>query len=162
MLVVSIVIEVTTVLLDTWVDAQLACVDLLGPQMVILEMAIDRLDILAVLHDSHGLDILALDDVVPVAIWATGRWLWLREEAGLAHLLWEHHGDFIPDGLGLRAHLVESIGERTKDVAPRRLVAGCVRRLELERILENELLWCHSSCRCADEGGGSEQLHDYY
>lgn len=117
-LVLLVVVKVSRVLLDL-VDAENAGVDFLGPQAVLLELAVDLALLLAVLVlDPDALDVGALDDVVPLAILLARVRLGLREESGLLKALGEHHGDFVPDGTSLAGERLEALLEVLERLAP--------------------------------------------
>jgi len=117
-LVLLVVIKVTRVLLDL-VDAEDAGVDLLGPQAVLLELAVDLALLLAVLVlDPDALDVGALDDVVPLAVGLARVRLGLGEEGGLLKALGEHHGDLVPDGASLAGERLEALLEVLERLGP--------------------------------------------
>lgn len=76
-LVLLLVIEITAVLLHL-INTEDARVDLLDPQVVVLELAVDVALLLAIyVLDPHALNISALDYMVPLAVVLPGVWLWL-------------------------------------------------------------------------------------
>ena len=117
-LVLLVVVEVTRVLLDL-VDAEHAGVDLLGPQAVLLELAVNLALLLAVLVlDPDALDVGALDDVVPFTVLLARVRLGLGEESSLLKALGEHHGDLVPNGASLASERLEALLEVLERLAP--------------------------------------------
>ncbi len=80
MLVLLIVIQVSAVLLDV-VNAKHAGVNLLRPQAVVLQLAVDLSLLLTVgVLNPDALDVSTLDDMIPLAVMLAGMWLGLCEE----------------------------------------------------------------------------------
>ena len=109
MLVVLVIVEVATVLLDL-VDTEVAGVDLLGSQAVVVELAVDLSLLLALsILDPDALDIGTTHDVVPLVVVLARVRLGQREEAGLVHCFGEHEGDLIPDLASLAGQGLERL-----------------------------------------------------
>lgn len=112
MLIIGLIIQVTTVLLDG-INAELGRVDLLSSQVVVLKLAVNSTLLLAIsILNPDALDISAFDDVIPDIVRFADMGLRGREEVGLAHGLGEEHGNLIPDSLRLSGHALERVGHR--------------------------------------------------
>jgi hypothetical protein len=79
MLVFLLIVKVTTVLLDL-VNTELGRIDLLGAEVVVLELAADLAMLLAVLLGPQRLNVGTLDDVVPVRVGSAVDLLGLSED----------------------------------------------------------------------------------
>lgn len=118
MLVVLVVIEVATVLLDL-VNTEVTGIDLLGSQAVVLELAIDVSFLLTLgVFNPDALDVSTLHDVVPFVVMLARVRLGQREEAGLVHCLGEHKGDLIPDLASLASQGLEGLLQVVQRLRP--------------------------------------------
>lgn len=117
-LVGLVIVEIATVLLDL-VDAEVAGVDLLGSQAVVLELAFDLSFLLALsVLNPDALDVGTFHDVVPLVVVLAGVRLGQREEAGLVHGLGEHESDLIPDLAGLAGQGLERLLQVVQRLGP--------------------------------------------
>ena len=81
MLVILVIVEVPRILLHGIVDAQVARIHLLGPQRMRIQLPIDLPPLPTGLAlDPDLLDVLAADDIVPVAVRLAPRGLGRRQE----------------------------------------------------------------------------------
>lgn len=133
MLVVFVIIQITTVLLDVRVYAKGAGVDLLDAEVVSFQLSID-LTLLGTIgtRNPHALDLRTADDVVPVRVRTTGVLLGQREHGRVIHGMREVVRDFLPispslvrESLQVVLKLLERLGE---DV--RALLEGVVALLD--------------------------------
>ena len=99
MLIVVIIIQIPTVLFHTRINSKSAWVDLLDPEIIWLELAIDLAFLLSIcIVDPDTLDVSTFDVIVPLVVWSPCVFLWCREEAGGRHVFWIHQRNFIPHG----------------------------------------------------------------
>jgi hypothetical protein len=155
-LVLLVVVEVAAVLLDL-VDAEHAGVDLLDPQVELLELAVDLALLLALrVLDPDALDVGALDNVIPLAIMLARVRLGRREEGGLVEALGVHHGHLVPGGAGLAGQRLEALLEVVEGLGPGLLLELTEGAGELEHLL----LGRHRSGGGADEQRRGGDLHD--
>lgn len=118
MLVVLHIVQVTTVLLHL-VDTKFLRVDRLGSHGVGLEMAVDLSLLLALgVLDPGLLDVLALQDVLPLGVGSPAMRLWHRQEVRLVHRLREHQAHLVPEILDLRREGVEGALEVLQRLRP--------------------------------------------
>lgn len=75
MLIIGLIIQVSRVLLDS-VNAKLLWVHTLGSEVILLEIALyaTLLDAILILNPD-GLNVSALDNVVPFTVWPANVWL---------------------------------------------------------------------------------------
>jgi hypothetical protein len=101
MLVFLLIVKVTTVLLDL-VNTKLGGIDLLGAEVVVLELAANLAVLLAILLDPEGLNVGTLDDVVPVSVGSAVDLLGLSKDLLLESLnsVRSKKCDFVPDSRG--------------------------------------------------------------
>lgn len=111
-LILILVIEVTAELLDG-VDTKLGRVDGLGAKVVGLDEVVEVT--LGLVGSPHVMNLLALDDVIPLGIGSSGgglrgsaEGLLLERLDGIGH----QKGDLVPEALGLGSDLAEEVLER--------------------------------------------------
>jgi len=147
-LVLLVVVKVAAVLLDL-VDAENAGVDLLDPQVELLELAIDLALLLALgVLNPDTLDVGALDDVVPLAVVLAGVGLGCREESGFVEALRVHGCHLVPCRFGLASERLEALLKVVERLGPQVFLELAEGAGELEDLL----LWRHRS-----RGGASKQ-----
>lgn len=118
MLVVLIIIQVSTVLLDL-VYTKLGRINLLGSQIVGLQLPINLTLLFALgILNPYALHIGTLDNVVPGAIGSLDVWLGGGEEGGLVHSLGEVQCDLVPNGFGLGGHTLHLVPEGVQSLCP--------------------------------------------
>jgi len=79
--------------------------------------------------DPDVLDRLAGCSEVPLGVLLPLVSLGQAEVRGLAHVLGEHHGDFIPDGAGVVGEVLEVMLEVFEGLGPEALVSGGLKGL---------------------------------
>jgi len=150
-LVILLIVKVTAVLLDL-VNIEMAGVNLLGSQAVVLELALNLSLLLALgVLDPDALDVGTLHDMVPLVVMLAGVGLGQREEAGLVHGFGEHEGDLIPNLASLAGQGLERLLQVVQRLRPRlrSLLGG----------LEDGLARSDSSRGGSDQGGVCGDLH---
>lgn len=110
MLVILVVVEITTVLLDTRINTKLAGIHFLNPQIVCLQLAINLAMLLAISSiDPNTLDVASAHDMIPMRVRSTGVFLGGGEEAEVLDGLGEVARKVVPELLGLVAHGLQAL-----------------------------------------------------
>jgi hypothetical protein len=125
-LILLVVIQITGILLDS-VDSEHAWVDLLGPQAVRGQVAVNLAMLVAVSAlNPHALDVSAASNGIPLVVGLLAVWLWHAEEVGSVKSIGEHHRDVVPDLTSFLRQAIEGlckVGEGLGDFLEQRVLS---------------------------------------
>ncbi len=120
MLVVIVIIQVSTVLLNTGINPKRCGIDLLCPQVEIFQLSVNLpLSVTVLVLDPDALDVCTFGDMVPVSVRSAAMLLRQGEEAGLVHSSGVEHGHFIPDSSSILCERLQGVLEVVEGFRPR-------------------------------------------